>query len=99
MSKHVKAMPENIRVNESLTDYVLRMLEERDELQAENERLKSEQSERGKLLAALSDISSMCVGEVAMGARLDAEYIGQLIYSATGLTQPELAKLTAEDIE
>lgn len=35
-----KPMPYNIRVNESMTEYAFRMLEERDELQVENERLK-----------------------------------------------------------
>lgn len=43
-----------------------------------------------KLEAALTDISNMCIGELAMGYRLDAEAIGQLIYEATGKTNPEL---------
>ncbi|MDF1830640.1 hypothetical protein [Cycloclasticus pugetii] len=46
------------------------------------------------LLFALSDISSMCVGEIAMGYKLDANFIGELIYKATGMTQPELHEYT-----
>ena len=45
-----------------------------------------------KLLDCLAEISSMCVGEVAMNYKLDALCIGQMIYEATGLTQPDLFK-------
>ena len=45
-----------------------------------------------KLLDCLAEISSMCVGEVAMNHKLDAQCIGQMIYEATGLTQPQLFK-------
>ena len=44
-----------------------------------------------KLLDALSRISDMCVGEIAMGMTLDANYIGELIYEATGMNTQELA--------
>ena len=44
------------------------------------------------LLCVLADISGMCVGEIAMGYRLDAQSIGEMIYEATGMTQPELAE-------
>ena len=47
---------------------------------------------RNKLLDCLAEISSMCVGEVAMSHSLDAQCIGQMIYEATGMTQPELFK-------
>ena len=47
-----------------------------------------------RLLSVLSEISSMCVGELAIGYKLDAQTIGQMIYEATGLTQPELFKQT-----
>ena len=43
-----------------------------------------------KLLEALSEISNMCIGEIAMGYKLDACLIGEIIYKATGLTNPQL---------
>jgi hypothetical protein len=49
-------------------------------------------------IKALAEISSMCVGELAMGYKLDAQAIGQLIYEATGLTQPQLQE-AAEQLE
>jgi hypothetical protein len=45
-----------------------------------------------KLLRALADIQSMCIGKIAMNCSLDAEAIGQLISEATGMTNPELLK-------
>ena len=39
---------------------------------------------------ALTSISDMCIGEIAMNHNLDAQYIGELIYEATGMTNPEL---------
>tara|TARA_R110000850_G_scaffold11976_4_gene40719 strand:- start:5081 stop:5434 length:354 start_codon:yes stop_codon:yes gene_type:complete len=41
-------------------------------------------------ISLLADISSMCVGELAMGHSMNANAIGQMIYEATGMTQPEL---------
>ncbi|CAM0035518.1 hypothetical protein VPHD164_0029 [Vibrio phage D164] len=47
-----------------------------------------------KLLGALCDIQGMCIGNIAMGYKLDADSIGMMIYETTGLTHPELlAKL------
>lgn len=50
-----------------------------------------------KLLECLAEISSMCVGEVAMNYKLDAAYIGNMIYEATGLTQTELVKVVNDN--
>lgn len=43
-----------------------------------------------KLMRALCEIQQMCIGDIAMGYKLEAETIGQLISAATGLTAPEL---------
>ena len=43
-----------------------------------------------ELMCALCDIQQMCIGEIAMGYKLEAETIGQLISAATGLTALEL---------
>lgn len=43
-----------------------------------------------KLLDCLSVIQQACIGEIAMGYDLDAEYIGREISEATGRTAPEL---------
>ncbi|CAL9959636.1 hypothetical protein VPHK24_0050 [Vibrio phage K24] len=45
-----------------------------------------------KLLTALCDIQGMCIGEITMSYKLDAESIGMMIYEATGLTHPELSE-------
>jgi len=43
-----------------------------------------------ELMRVLCDIQQMCIGDIAMGYKLEAETIGQLISAATGLTAPEL---------
>ena len=43
-----------------------------------------------KLLEVLSEISNMCIGDMAMGYKLDPSTIGEMIYKATGMTNPEL---------
>ncbi len=45
-----------------------------------------------KCQSVMADISSMCVGELTMNYKLDAMCIGEMIYQATGMTQPELEK-------
>ncbi|CAM0051887.1 hypothetical protein VPHF89G1_0005 [Vibrio phage F89 g1] len=53
--------------------------------------------ENKKLLTALCDIQGMCIGDIAMGYKLDPESIGMMIYEVTGMTHPELsAKLNQE---
>ena len=50
-----------------------------------------------KLLSVLCDIQGMCIGDIAMGYKLDPESIGTMIYEATGMTHPELSeKLTKQ---
>lgn len=41
-------------------------------------------------LELLMEIQDMCIGEIAMGYKLDAEYIGAMISECTGMTAPEL---------
>ena len=48
------------------------------------------EAENLKLMAVLSDISNMCIGEIAMNYKLDAQSIGEDIYRATGKTNAEL---------
>ena len=43
-----------------------------------------------KLLSCLFDIQQMCIGEIAMNYKLDAEYIGRMISETTGMTVQEL---------
>lgn len=49
-----------------------------------------------KLLDCLSDIQQACIGEIAMGYDLDAEYIGRKISEVTGKTAPELLEYLRE---
>ena len=49
-------------------------------------------AENKALLGLVSEISQMCIGEIAMGYKLDSQYIGNRIYEVTGLTSPELIK-------
>ena len=39
-----------------------------------------------KLLSCLYGIQQMCIGEIAMNYKLDAEYIGRMISETTGMT-------------
>lgn len=57
------------------------------------------EKERVSLLSCLLDISNECIGEIAMNYKLDAQMIGESIYVATGLSNPELAKALKEQGE
>ena len=46
--------------------------------------------ENKKLLECLAGVSNACIGELAMGYRIDANAIGEDIYKATGLTNKQL---------
>jgi hypothetical protein len=52
--------------------------------------MRAARNENLALLEVLSNIQQACIGEIAMGYKLDAEYIGRSISKATGLTAPEL---------
>ena len=39
--------------------------------------------DNAELVRALADISNMCIGEISMGYKLDAQYIGELIFKVT----------------
>jgi hypothetical protein len=52
--------------------------------------------EKSKLKAALCEISDMCIGNSTMSYLIDADYVGQLIYAATGMTNPELSESVKE---
>ena len=53
-----------------------------------------------KLLSCLFDIQQMCIGEIAMNYKFDAEYIGRVISETTGMTVSELEeKLKHEQIK
>ena len=43
-----------------------------------------------KLLSCLYDIQQMCIGEIAMNYKLDAEYIGRMVSETTGMNVREL---------
>lgn len=79
------------------------------ELQKENEALRKQlaekeafrlqelervMGERDAYLKALADISNMCIGDIAMGYRMDAQSIGELICEVTGLNNPALNDAT-----
>ena len=66
------------------------------ELLDRDERIAELESTNNTLLSCMLDISNECVGEIAMGYRLDASSIGNSIYQATGKTNPELATALKE---
>jgi predicted nuclease with TOPRIM domain len=43
-----------------------------------------------KMLECLCDISNACIGQITMSYSLDAEDIGQSIYVATGMKNPQM---------
>lgn len=51
---------------------------------------KDQQEKIKKLMECLASISNGCIGELAMGYKLDANSIGEEIYAATGLTNTQL---------
>ena len=51
------------------------------------------ESKNAKMLECLCDISDACIGQLTMSYSLDAQDIGQSIYEATGMTNPELNAL------
>lgn len=63
------------------------------DLPCEIEEVAQLKADKAELLEALTDISNMCIGEISMGYKLDAQSIGESIYKATGLTNPELNNL------
>lgn len=48
------------------------------------------------LIGALTEISNMCIGNLTMNYSLDSQYIGELIYRSTGLTNPELNEFVGQ---
>jgi len=54
------------------------------------------ESDLSALLCALANISNMCIGEIAMGYKLDAQAIGETIWKATGMTNQELNDYAAK---
>lgn len=53
--------------------------------------------ERDRLREALTKIIDMCVGEIAMGYKIDPQHVGQIIYEATGMNAEQLAALTPKE--
>lgn len=45
-----------------------------------------------KLLQELCSIQGQCIGELAMGYKLDAQSVGESISEVTGMTNPKLIK-------
>lgn len=50
-----------------------------------------------KLLSCLYDIQQMCIGEIAMNYKLDAEHIGRMISETTGMSVRELEERLKHD--
>lgn len=71
---------------------------EREAVKKWNQRTESEAeksssntiAQRNEFLELLYDIQQMCIGEIAMGYKIDAENLGEYISSKTGMTVPEL---------
>ena len=57
---------------------------------ADIKRIVELESKNAKMLECLCDISGACIGEITMSYKLDPEDIGQSIYAATGMTNPQM---------
>ena len=57
------------------------------------------ENKNAKMLECLCDISDACIGKLTMSYSLDAEGIGQSIYEATGMTNPELNAALKEQVK
>jgi hypothetical protein len=64
-----------------------------DRLVEENKRIDKLEDKITVLLQCLYEIQSECIGEIAMGYKLDAQSIGESITHVTGLNNPELLQL------
>ena len=77
------------------------LIEEIEHLRAMNAKavicMDEQKARIDKQLSCLAEMSSMCVGELTMGYRLDAQYIGQAIYGCTGKTNPELNDMVSKN--
>ncbi len=62
----------------------------RHDAQRMERKLISRKQEALKLTMLVTDISNMCIGDLAMGYKIDAQSIGEDIYRVTGMTNPEL---------
>jgi hypothetical protein len=51
-----------------------------------------------ELKVALCEISNMCIGNLTMSYSIDPDYVGRLIYEATGMTNPELNKSVKDNL-
>lgn len=47
-----------------------------------------------ELLVTLTEISNLCIGDLTMGYKLDAQAIGEMIGKATGMNNPDLNTYT-----
>tara|TARA_R110002153_G_scaffold130436_1_gene279317 strand:- start:558 stop:917 length:360 start_codon:yes stop_codon:yes gene_type:complete len=57
------------------------------------------ENKNAKMLECLCDISDACIGQLTMSYSLDAEGIGNSIYKATGMTNPELNEALKEQVK
>ena len=55
------------------------------------EQLATAINQQAMLWTTLSHIADLCVAEIAMGMDLDTQHVCDLLYSATGMTEQELA--------
>lgn len=49
-----------------------------------------------KYLKVLAEIQNMCIGKITMNYELDEMYIGELIATVTGMTNPQINQYIAE---
>jgi len=66
---------------------------------ADIQRIVELENKNAKMLECLCDISDACIGQLTMSYSLDSEGIGQSIYEATGMTNPELNAALKEQVK
>ena len=71
--------------------------------QCENQALRDElaavKAANDGMVEVLTNVSSACIGEIAMGYRLDAQAIGQMIFESVGMTHPEMMEYVKNQVE
>ncbi len=77
-------------VSEKMTTYAAHAINQHDKLTA---RVTELEDKNIALLQCLFEIQSECIGELAMGYKLDAQSIGESITQTTKLAHPELLEL------
>ncbi len=65
----------------------------KNDLYQANERIKELELSNEKMLDCMYSIYNMCIGDLTMGCKIDANAVGEEIFCATGMTIEQMRTL------